>query len=136
MKVHESSCLGKKVYGFNMFKSLETVDYPIIESQDSIDVVNVDPNQSLFDIVFAINPDTLLPDGDIAVFMSENTHPDVRRFIEMNLHHPTSLSGDSAGQFSDLDDDVILELTRGSSESISDYRSRLLDYVKSQHNVE
>lgn len=134
MQVHEMSCLGVKVYGFNQFRSLKGVEYPIPE-YEPLQEVNIDPNQSLYDLVFSVNPETNLPDGDIAMFMNENTNPDVRRFIEMNLHSPQVIDGDSAGQFSELDDDVLITLSRGQYESISSYRSRLFEYIKSQNEV-
>lgn len=134
MQVHEKSCLGVKVYGFNQFRNLKGVEYSVPD-YEPLQEVNVDPNQSLFDLVFSINPDTKLPDGDIAMFMNDNTNPDIRRFIELNLHTPQVVDGDSAGQFSELDDDTIMELQRGQYESISSYRSRLFDYIKSQREL-
>lgn len=113
-----------KAFGFKDFEALEGIVY-----SDHVPSV-VDPvpgkNDSLFDLIFAVNPKTGLPDGDLAVWMSENTSPDIKRFIELNLHGavPSDLSS------SDVDDDTLAELTRGSDESIQDYRDRMVDYVR------
>lgn len=61
MKVSENSCLGQKVFGFNLYKSLVDVDFPE-GSFFEPNVESVSTEQSLFDLVFSVNPITGLSD--------------------------------------------------------------------------
>lgn len=132
MNVSKLSPIGHRVYGFSMSRNLVDCDYPEIQAPVESVVECSDMNQSLFDIVFAVDPRTKLPSGDIAMLMSDQCHPDVRRFIELNLHSPVSLDGDSSGQFSTLSDDDIVEFTRGHNETIASYRDRIFSFLNSQ----
>lgn len=109
-----------------MTRELQDREYPAPEFVRP-DVENVDPQRSLFDIVFSVDPVTGLPEGDVAMFLNKNVNPDIKRFIELNLHSPVTVSGDAAGDFSGLSDDDILQFTRGNDESYSSYRSRVYD---------
>lgn len=92
-------------------------------------------NRELFDIIFAVNPLTKLPDGDIAVFMNQNTSPEVRQFIQQNLQTevPDNLLAPTVSD-SDLEKfggaDGFENFRRRNGESIENYRDRVIDFVK------
>lgn len=134
MNVHEKSALDHRCYGFNIYRQLQSIDIPDMIVPEFEESENVDPQQSLFNLVFSVDPDTLLPVGDIAMLLSDKVHPDVKNFITLNLQKPLSLENEASGKFASLDDDVLVELTRGNTESIESYRSRVFDFLKSNLN--
>lgn len=135
MKINEISSIGNRCFGFVMSRSLSDCTFP-----DSEDYVcseyseKSDLNNSLFDLVFSVDPRSNLPVGDVAMYMSENTSPDVKRFIELNLHNPVDSGVSASGDFSSLSDDDIISMTRDKNESISSYRNRMIEYIKSGVN--
>lgn len=129
MKLHENNVVGYKCYGFNLYRNLINVDFP--DPVDPVSEVSVDSdmNKSLFDLVFTVDPVSGLPVGDLAMYMSNNTSPEVKRFIELNLHTPYDISGDTSGKEGLTDDDVAMYM-REPDESISAYRQRMFDIIK------
>lgn len=129
MKISEVSCLGRRAFGFNMYRDMKDEQF-VFQCDEEVPVV-VDPNKALFDIVFSVDPRTNLPAGDLAMFMNDNTDPSVRRFIEMQLHNPLQSQGDTHGDLSGLSDDDVLEFMRQPGEGISAYRDRMFEIIKS-----
>lgn len=127
MKGFEISNLRCRAGGFREFEDILDSDFPI-ENYNEVLPERDDSNKSLFDLVFSVNPRTRLPDGDLAVYMSANTSPEVKRFIEMQLHNPSNTSGDVPfGDYGEISDDDIAFFTRSRNESVSDYRNRCYD---------
>lgn len=79
------------------------------------------PEQALYDMIYESDPVTGLPKGDIVQFLSAETNPQVKQFIQMQLQRP---NGDSVNT-SDLSDDDILALSRNDNESKEEYLNRL-----------
>lgn len=129
MKLHEVSVVGRKCYGFNLYRDLVDVDFPNPEDPVVEQSVNQNMDKSLFDLVFSVDPCSGLPVGDLAMYMSENTSPEVKRFIELNLHKPYDVSSDTSGKKGLTDDDVAMYM-RDSDESISAYRMRMFNVVR------
>lgn len=117
-----------RVYGYNMSRDLVGVDFEHTIPEVSV-VEDKTPTKQLFDLVFSVDPVTLLPSGDLAMFMNENTSPEVRRAIEMNLMSPMDVKGDSSG-YDGMSDDLIMEYMREPSESLDTYRLRMFDKIK------
>lgn len=136
MKRFELSPLGISVGGYHLYSTIYEDEVPFLDIPDSGVVENQDPNKSLFDIVFSVDPRTNLPQGDLAIYMSDKVSPEVKRFIELNLHSPVSIDADGRGDYRALSDDDIAMFTRGADESISSYRSRLFDFVKANQAQE
>lgn len=122
------SALGVTAFGFNMTRDLAEVDYPEPEVVECEKPFDPSMEKSLFAQIYSVNPVTGLPQGDLAVFMSENTSPEVKRFIEMNLHQPYNVDGDTSGRQGLTDDDVVAYM-REMGESTHDYAKRMLDEV-------
>lgn len=89
--------------------------------------IDADRHQnSLLDIIFAIDEVTNLPKGDIALYLGKDCDPDIRKFIEDNLMAKSStVNLGTKG----VDDDTILQLTRNNGESQSDYASRIKQFI-------
>lgn len=126
--ISEISLVGKKSLGFTIYDQIKDVDFPQSKPVDPDDEKK-SPDDVIFDEIFAVDPVTLLPDGDIACFMSENTSESVRSFIAQNLLHENGGLSDMS-KFDGLSDDDIAEFTRGGDETIESYRSRLVSYVR------
>lgn len=122
MKKRLTNC-GERVRGYRCFEYLPSLEVEVVDFKRA-DLHNA----TLFDSIFAIDERTKLPQGDIAVYMSENTSPEVRQFIQQNLLHENNAVLPENGK--DLDDDVIASLTRGKSESVSQYRDRVISWLK------
>lgn len=75
--------------------------------------------------IFAVNPLTGLPEGDLAYYMSPNGNPSVREWLANNLLKPRF--GERFAK-EGLTDDMIAEYARMPSESTLDYASRMRLY--------
>lgn len=76
--------------------------------------------------IFSVDPDTGVVRGDIAYFMSGNGNPQIKQWIENNLF--TSMRNNGGYDPKVTNDDLIVEFSRRSDESVSSYSQRLLQY--------
>lgn len=125
------SKIGKRAFGYIQFQALKDIE-PIIKASEP--VMKEQDNEQLFDQIFTVNPRTLLPDGDIAVFMSENTSPEVRNYISNMLMNPLPDDASALPSGYDIDEETLVGLTRRSSETFNDYRSRVVSFLEKQKN--
>lgn len=91
---------------------------------DGLKAVYVE-KEPLLSLIYACD-DSGLPAGDLALYLGENCNPEVRDYIQKNILVNVS-SPDL--QTADLDDDVIMNLTRGVDESRQDYIARINQYM-------
>lgn len=111
----------------NHFGHAEYVQ-PVIQLAESVEVT--DENKPLLDAIYALDPVTNLPSGDIACFVSANTSPEVKKFILDNIMCDTSKA--ALPPVPDgIDDDTAFYLSRGIDESVESYTSRLNKYAES-----
>lgn len=82
------------------------------------------PKDSLLSIIYATDERTGLPTGDIQYFVSDRASDDVKNFILQNLMIDVS-SAKNVANPSGLSDDALLELSRGSRETVQEYAMRL-----------
>lgn len=123
----------KSAFGYPEFKQISNVHVYVSPSKVAEGDVVRSETEILFDQIFSVDPRTLLPNGDIAIWMSQNTSPEIRNFISQNLMSSVPLDSDGA-KYDGLTDDDVAMYTRNQGESIADYRSRLFNQLKS--NVE
>lgn len=93
------------------------ISYPDVELEKN-------PSDTLLSIVYATDPRTGLPVGDLQYFVSDKANPQVKEFILNNLMSDVS-SARNISNPSGLSDDALLELSRGSDESVDSYVLRL-----------
>lgn len=136
MKITELSKIGIRASGFLGYRQIAELDFPQYIEEERPHVETASMERGLLDMIFTVNPITLLPDGDIAHLIHQDTPADIRRFIESNLMTPYNVDADSSGDFSSLDDDTIAELSRGNNESLNDYRYRVVQYVRDHYQYE
>lgn len=87
-----------------------------------VDTVRTDLDFVL-DEIFAPDPVSGLPRGDIQYYLSSDGNPEVKAWLERNLLAPRAKSVGSS--IEGVTDDLIHEMNRGSDESFEDYVSRL-----------
>lgn len=124
------SILGERAYGYPEFWSLRDLEYLDVEHKQKVEGTP-DNLQLMFDNIFAVDPRTGLPSCDVAVFMSENTSPEIKQFIAANLMREHI--GEVDVHISDgIDDDVVAELTRGVTEGSAAYRGRVYKFLENE----
>lgn len=119
-------------YGYPEYRACEKVLVDVYEEKEEEKPDQLPKSEQLFDLIFSVNPRTKLPDGDIAMFMNDNTSPEVREFIRQNLMSDNGLETDGA-KYNGLDDDTIALYTRNQGESLSQYRDRMYGVVYGQY---
>lgn len=127
----------RRVRGHRDFEGLLNCQFGDVQEIELEDSVLKQKGEELFNIIFGVDEITGLPSGDLAMFMNKNTSPEVRQYITENLMRDVSSAAApavSAKNFKDLDDDMIAQLSRGSSESLGSYRDRMIEFVKSQQS--
>lgn len=82
------------------------------------------PVDTLLSIVYAPDERTGLPTGDITYYVSDKASEDVKNFILKNLMNDVS-AAKNIGNNLGLSDDALLELSKGSRESMDEYILRL-----------
>lgn len=121
---------------FEFSKRLENLSGGYLEESPKIDntpdVRNSD--SQLLDYIYALDPVTSLPCGDLAIYLGDKANPEIRNFIEMNLLQPLAPDGgsnmpdDVVNKFRTLSDDDVAFFSRSKSESREEYADRLKLY--------
>lgn len=102
-------------FGISLVETNDVVDPAYVPSASQIDEILKD--------IFSVDPDSGLPRGDLAYYLSPDGNPTVKAWLENNLLKPrasrvgTSIDG--------VTDDMLAEYSRGKDESVSDYAERL-----------
>ena len=117
----------------------------IIESvspqSETVDVLNKD--SQLLDYIYAIDPHSCMPSGDLAIYLGDKANPEIRQFIEMNLLNenpnvdsPMSLPDDVVNKMKGvIKDDDIAFFTRNHNETREEYADRLKLYFLKEKEV-
>lgn len=130
--------IDRRAKGYRDFEGVMSCDLSMAKHKSRVVEDLPLKGHELFDMIFSVNPLTGLPQGDLAMFMNENTSPEVRQYISQNLMSDNSAGVAPTVKASDADsipDDVIVELSRRDGESLGSYRDRMIDYVKSQASL-
>ena len=80
MKKYSDSQL-KEIRKFSQFSNVVNFDVadPVLSDF-------VPEDNQLLDVIYAPDPETGLPKGDISLFMSDRTSPEIRAFISQSIH--------------------------------------------------
>lgn len=102
-------------YGITLVENNGVIDPEFVPSVSQLDDILKD--------IFSVDPESGLPRGDLAYYLSPDGNPTVKAWLENNLLKPrakrvgTSIEG--------VTDDMLYEYSRGSNESVTDYAVRL-----------
>lgn len=100
--------------------------------EENPDVRNKD--SQLLDYIYALDPVTSLPSGDLVIYLGDKANPEIRNFIEMNLLQPlapeagSNMPDEVLNKFRTLSDDDVAFFSRSKSESREEYADRLKLY--------
>lgn len=86
----------------------------------------------ILDTIFAVDPTTNLPKGDIAIYLSDKCNPQVREFIRLNL----MAEHGNTPALPEENSDLLFDFIRGKDETVSDYARRMSQYFKKAEKVE
>lgn len=137
LTIDKQSVAGMRAYGYNNAREFVDIPFSIPQLEESdVQDVQEESKESLFDLIFTRDPLTLMAVGDVAMYLGKNVNPEIKRFIELNLHSPVSLDAETSGKFADISDDDVAELTRGREESLGSYTSRVREYFLSVRDSE
>lgn len=90
--------------------------------------------KNILDEIFAVDPTTGFPRGDIQYYLSASGNPQVKQWLENNILKPR-MSANSTMQ--GLTDDLIAEMSQRKSESVEDYSARIRGiYDDALHQIE
>lgn len=103
---------------------------PVIDEKEAEKVLPPSPGDSFLSIVYAINPLTRLPTGDLSYMVSDNVNPEVKQWVLSNLLFDVSAAAVPAAP-NGLSDDDIIALSRDPKEDINSYMERVNIYAKS-----
>lgn len=98
----------------------------------------VHSDEQLLDYIYAVDPVTALPSGDLSVYLGDKANPEIRQYIEMNLLQPSnvdkgsSLPTDITNKFKSVSDDDIAFFSRSKSESREEYADRIKAFFISE----
>lgn len=101
--------------GITMVETNDVVDPEFVPSTSQIDEILKD--------IFSVDPDSGLPRGDLAYYLSPDGNPTVKAWLENNLLKPRAARVGSSVE--GVTDDMLNEYSRGKDESVSDYAARL-----------
>ena len=88
---------------------------------------DVSDKDNVFGMIYAPDPLTGRPRSDLGTYLSENTNPLVRDFIERQLR--TDFSQYNANVPADIDAGTIALLTRDRKETVEEYVGRVNSYA-------
>lgn len=115
-------------FGHTFYRQLQDLEFePCVDDKNEVETSS--STDELLNSIFAVDPVTMLPRGDVQVYMSDKVSPEIREFIRQNLMSPVKTSADISAKFGTLSDDEIAFFSRNSQESLGDYRQRLFDYI-------
>ena len=102
-----------------------------IRSEREIKVPEMDDSElkAVLDEIFAVDPISGFPQGDIQYFLSKDGNPQVKAWLETNLLSPRAKQ--SGSSLEGVTDDFIAEYARNDGESVQSYAERLKGYYDS-----
>lgn len=98
---------------------------------DVTSVESSSSDKSLLDTIYGLDPVTRLPSGEIALYLSPNTAPEVKQYILNNLMQDTSAV--ALPPLPDgIDADTAFAIERKQGESLDNWRTRVQGYMQEQ----
>ena len=105
---------------------MNSFEQEVVESSDSA--------SAILQAVYALDPVTKLPTGDIMCYLCSTTPPEIKQFVIDNLMFDTS-SHKLPPLPDGIDDDTAFALQRSPEENVDSYRSRINKYMQQQVTI-
>ena len=74
----------RRIFNFNIFTPVHSIVGECIDVQAKNDVPQ--KLKQLVDIIYSVNPKLGYPQGDLAIWLSDNANPEIKEFIQKNLY--------------------------------------------------
>lgn len=121
------------MFGYRQY-NLPTGDFIVPDVVEDLQDVK-SPEDSIFDLIFAVSPATGLPCGVIQQYLSDKTSADVKEFIERTfkgIDSPdVSIAPDEIRkEYNSLSDSLVADLSRDRFESMEQYEERISQFLK------
>lgn len=121
----------KEMYDFLGLAVPSAIDLDLLKPDD---VESSDSSQAILQAIYAFDPVTRLPTGDIMCYLASTTPSEVKQYILDNIMIDTS-SQKLPSLPEGLDEDTAFALERKNGESVDVYRSRISDYMSEQVRI-
>lgn len=105
---------------------VEPVCGEVVECKDTV--------PAILQSIYALDPVTKLPTGDIMCYLSSQTPPEIKQFILDNLMVDTS-SQKLPSLPDGIDDESVFALQRQPDENVDSYRNRVSQFMTQQVNI-
>lgn len=103
---------------------------PVIDEKELEKVCPTNAQDAFLKLVYAPDPVTLMPTGDLAYMVSDKANPEVKNWVLQNIMIDVSSAAMPAAP-KGLSDDDIAALARDPKESVQSYMERVNTYAKS-----
>lgn len=125
----------RRIFNFNSFTPVLSITGNCIDVQAQNDVPL--KLKQLVDVIYAVNPKLGYPQGDLAIWLSDNANPEIKDFIQRNLQMNPGESS-SVEMSTDLQnllknaitDDDIAAFSRRRDETSEEYSDRIYGYLQ------
>ena len=117
------------IHSFPEFSHIET---PKVEKDYIVPEYDVERNPVL-NMIYAPDPNTGLPCGDLACYLGDKTSPEVREFIRLNMLQQIP---DVPVLPDELSDEDAFDFIRGKDETPAQYCQRMSAYFKNAESDE
>ena len=125
----------RRIFNFNSFTPVLPIAGKCIDVQAKNDVPQ--KLKQLVDVIYSVNPKLGYPQGDLAIWLSDNANPEIKEFIQKNLHmnsdvsSPIEMSTDLQNQLKRaITDDDIAAFSRRRDETSEEYSDRIYNYLQ------
>ena len=108
-------------------------NYEPLVMPDKVDK-SVNSDDAVLKAIYAIDPISKKPTGDISAYMSDKTSPEVKAYIMQNLMQDMSSFANPAAPASLSEDDVLF-LSRRPGESRDAYIERIAEFGKANQDI-
>lgn len=121
----------KDLYNYLGIAFPQSIDLTSL-SEDSVE--KSDSEKGILQAIYALDPVTRLPTGDIMCYMSPNTPPEIKQYIMDSIMIDTS--SQALPPLPDgLDEDTAFALERKVGENVDVYRERINQFMQHQVNI-
>ena len=122
-----------KPYKFSQYSDLRHLSHNLPLPEDQVPKLNSSKEDNVLNIIFAIDPVTGRPRSDLGTYLTDETNPLIREYIERQLRTDFT-SSSSVNVPEGISDDDLVTLTRDRSETVDDYVKRVNDYCLRQRS--
>lgn len=119
-----------KRYSFSQYDGIVDLALPFEECEPVEHPTDKKDSDSVFELIFANDPLTSRPRSDLGTYLTDNTNPLLRDFIERNLRN--DMSGRDGKVPDGISDEDIHYLTRDRLETDVEYIGRVNRYMNVQ----